>query len=333
MSAALEQDADLTPLNSFGVAARAAWLQPVRSAEDALSGWAFAREQGLPVLILGGGSNVLLVNDFPGLVLHVCSKGMNLDDPAKVTVSAGENWHDFVTSCLNSSLHGLENLALIPGTVGAAPVQNIGAYGAELEQFVVAVEALNLASGEVLQLSREDCEFEYRSSLFKRDAETPWLILGLTLALSRDWQPNLEYAALREALDTETPSAQQVFDTVCKVRQSKLPDPASLGNAGSFFKNPVVSAERYQQLQQDYPELPSYPVEPGLVKLPAAWLLEQAGWKGKRRGDAAVHDKHALVLVNHGHASGEDLFLLAQAMSSSVLQKFGVALQPEVRIL
>lgn len=336
MSQPIQQDADLRPFNSFGVSARAAWLMEIEDRDDVEEARRFAVDNGLPVLVLGEGSNILFVNDFPGLVLHVSNQGMQLTEPGAVTVQAGENWHEFVTQCMNSGLHGLENLALIPGTVGAAPVQNIGAYGAELEQFLVSVEACDLATGHWQTLDRQACEFAYRSSLFKRDSESRWLIFSLTLALSRDWVPNLEYGALREALaeqgDTE-PSPRQLYDTVCRIRQSKLPDPAALGNAGSFFKNPLISTDRYQALQEEFPAIPAFAAEPELVKVPAAWLLEQAGWKGKRRGAAGVHEQHALVLVNHGGASGEDLFLLAQDMSNSVLQRFGIALQPEVRIL
>lgn len=334
MSQAIQQDADLSRFNSFGVAARSAWFMALESRDDVEQARDFAADRAVPILVLGEGSNILFVNDFPGLVLQMANKGVELDDAAAVTVQAGENWHEFVTLCMNSGLHGLENLALIPGTVGAAPVQNIGAYGAELEQFLVSVQACDLASGQWHTLDRQACEFAYRSSLFKRDTRNQWLIYSLTLALSRDWQPNLEYGALRQALgEGSKPAPQELFDAVCRIRRSKLPDPAELGNAGSFFKNPLISAERYQALQEEFPEIPAFAAEPGLVKVPAAWLLEQAGWKGKRRGAAGVHEQHALVLVNHGGASGEDLYLLAQDMSSSVLQRFGIALQPEVRIL
>ena len=201
----------------------------------------------------------------------------------------------------------------------------------------MSVEVCDLLTGQWQSLSREQCEFAYRSSLFKRagkSREAQWLIFSLTLSLSRQFTPNLSYGALAEVFaDQGEATPQGVFDAVCAIRRSKLPDPAQLGNAGSFFKNPLISAERYHALQQEYPDIPAFAAEPGLVKVPAAWLLDQAGWKGKRRGQAGVHDKHALVLVNHGGASGEEIFLLAQEMSNSVLQRFGIALQPEVRIL
>lgn len=341
MSAGIQQDVDLSPYNSFGVSARAAWFMALEQREDVELAREFAARHGLPILVLGEGSNILFVKDFPGLVLQVANRGMALEDAEAVTVQAGENWHDFVKQCLSSGLYGLENLALIPGKVGAAPVQNIGAYGAELEQFLVSVEVCDLLTGQWQSLSREQCEFAYRSSLFKRagmnagkSGQAQWLIFSLTLSLSRQFSPNLSYGALAEVFsDQAEATPQAVFEAVCAIRRSKLPDPAELGNAGSFFKNPLISAERYHALQQEYPDIPAFAAEPGLVKVPAAWLLEQAGWKGKRRGQAGVHDKHALVLVNHGGASGEDIYLLAQDMSNSVLQRFGIALQPEVRIL
>lgn len=329
---ALQQDVDLSAYNSFGVPANAAWFMAVETQADVSAGLEFANKQRLPILILGQGSNVLLLNDFPGLVLHVASRGIAISSD-RVTVAAGENWHSFVEHCMNAGLHGLENLALIPGTVGAAPVQNIGAYGVELAEFFVELQAVNLRSGEIEVLDKQDCDFEYRDSIFKREPENPRLILSVTLELSEDWRPNLSYRGIKEALPSAEPTPQELFDTVCAIRRSKLPDPAQLGNAGSFFKNPVISAGKYQRLQASFPELPGYPDEEGLIKVPAAWLLEQDGWKGKQRGAAGVHANHALVLVNNGGATGEDIFLLAQEMSASVLEKYGIALQPEVRFI
>jgi len=330
---------DLAPHNSFGVSATAAWFAEVRDRAGLEEALAHAAGGGMPLLILGGGSNCLFLNDFPGLVLKLANTGIEwLEAPGLVRVAAGENWHEFVSQCLNKGLHGLENLALIPGTAGAAPIQNIGAYGVELERFFVELEALDLHSGRWETLDKAACEFAYRDSVFKRAAEPRWLIWCVTLRLAADWEPVTDYGALGEALDEELtggrPTHRQVFDTVCKIRRCKLPDPACLGNAGSFFKNPVVSAEKAEALRRDHPELPSWPgPEAGMVKLPAAWLLERAGWKGVRRGQAGVHERHALVLVNHGGASGEELYRLAQEMAGSVLEIFGVALQPEVRII
>lgn len=339
MTELIRRQVDLAPHNSFAVSARAAWFAEVHDRAQLDEALAHAAGGEMPLLILGGGSNCLFLNDFPGLVLKLVNTGIDwLEAPGLVRAAAGENWHGFVTQCLNKGLHGLENLALIPGTVGAAPIQNIGAYGVELERFFVELEALDLQSGQWLTLDKAACDFAYRDSLFKRTPEPRWLIWTVTLRLAADWEPVTGYGALREALAADDPqhlsSHQQVFDAVCQIRQSKLPDPASLGNAGSFFKNPVVSADKAAALHADYPELPSWPgPEAGLVKLSAAWLLDQAGWKGARRGQAGVHAEHALVLVNHGGASGEDIYRLAQEMSVSVLEKFAIALQPEVRII
>ena len=326
MSALIRTQVDLAPHNSFGVSATAAWFAEVGDRAGLEEALAHVAGGEMPLLLLGAGSNCLFLNDFPGLVLKLGNRGIDwLDEPGLVRVAAGENWHDFVSECLNKGMHGLENLALIPGTAGAAPIQNIGAYGVELERFFVELEALDLHSGRWETLDKAACDFAYRDSVFKRAAEPRWLIWSVTLRLAPGWEPVTDYGALREALDKELsggrPTHRQVFDTVCKIRRSKLPDPATLGNAGSFFKNPVVSTEKAAALRHDYPELPSWPgPEAGLVKLPAAWLLEQTGWKGARRGRAGVHARHALVLVNH-------------EMSVSVLETFGVALQPEVRII
>ena len=334
MSATLQQQVDLSSYNSFGVAARADWFMAVKTPEDVLKAREHAATERLPVLILGEGSNILFLKDFPGLVLHVANRGIEMvEESGLVTAAAGENWHELVTRCLQRGLHGLENLALIPGTVGAAPVQNIGAYGVELQQFVERVDAINLRTGEKESLDRKACDFAYRDSVFKREPQTPRVILSLTLKLDLGWKPVVDYGALRDALPGANPTPQELYDTVCAVRRSKLPDPAELGNAGSFFKNPVISSDKYERLKSAHPGLPGFPDGEGLVKVPAAWLLEQAGWKGKRRGAAGVHEAHALVLVNHGGASGEEIFLLAQEMSASILNRFGIALQPEVRII
>lgn len=331
----IQQEVDLKPYNSFGVSAIAAEFAEVTDPAQLPELFAYAEQQHLPVFLLGGGSNLLWVNDFPGLVLHMANRGIEFDsESGRVQAAAGENWHDLVTYCLKNNLHGLENLALIPGSVGAAPVQNIGAYGVELESFVNQVCVYDRLENRFLSLGSPQCEFGYRDSLFKREGGNQFVITGLELQLQQQWQPVLDYPALQEALPGSEPGPQEVYDTVCAIRQGKLPDPAILGNAGSFFKNPLISRERYEKLLEEYPQLPCYPTQDEeLVKLPAAWLLDHLGWKGRQRGPAAVHEKHALVLVNSGQATGEDVYLLAQEMSSSVLSEFGIALQPEVTIL
>lgn len=353
MSLELHRDVDLRSLNSFGVAARAARLLRLTEADQLVEARQQAHQDVKPLLILGAGSNCLFVKDFSGLVLQVANRGIELNrESGRVTAAAGENWHQLVEHCLNKGLHGLENLALIPGTVGAAPIQNIGAYGVELAEFFVSLRAFDLETGLWREFDREACEFAYRDSFFKRQTRPRYLIWSVTLQLASDWQPRLSYGALREALaegrgkgeggggsdgngEAEGGvSHRQLFEAVCSIRRSKLPDPASLGNAGSFFKNPVLDEQRFAALQRRFPALPAFPVpDTDTVKLPAAWLLEQAGWKGRRLGKAAVHTEHALVLVNPGEASGVDIMTLARAMADSVQEKFGIELEPEVRLI
>jgi len=331
----IQQRVQLPPYNSFGVEAIADYFASIRSVEDLREALDFADRNGQSVQILGGGSNVLFINDYPGLVCRMELRGISRRaEPGMVQAGCGENWHGFVTYCLKNSLHGYENLALIPGTVGAAPIQNIGAYGVELQQFFVELEALDRDSGALRKFSRDECEFAYRDSLFKQQASRRYVVLSVSFQLSAHAPANTDYQALRESLPAGNASPQQIYDTVCQIRRAKLPDPAELGNAGSFFKNPIVSQEKYEVLQSEHGQVPVYTTEEeGFVKIPAAWLLDVAGWKGRSRGHAAVHNEHALVLVNPGHACGEDILLLAQEMSSSILSRFGIGLVPEVQII
>ena len=335
MALAIQEQVDLTPYNSFGVSQRAAYFAEIQDSGDLRPAREFAAEKRLPVLVLGQGSNTLFINDYPGLILYVNNRGREiLPGAGMIRVAAGESWHETVIFCLQNSLYGIENLALIPGTVGAAPIQNIGAYGVELEQFFVELEAYDLKTGEIRHMSKADCQFGYRDSIFKQDPGQKLVVLSVTLQLAQEPLLQLGYAGLKEALAGQDVTPQRVFDAVCAIRSSKLPDPREIGNAGSFFKNPVVSRSKLSSLRESYPDLPAWDTDdPQLVKLPAAWLLDQKGWKGKQRGGAAVHQDHALVLVNRADASGEDIILLAQDMSSSVLQSFGIALQTEVRIV
>lgn len=335
MVLAIQEQVDLAPYNSFGVSQRAAYFVEIQNAADLRQAREFAAERRLSVLVLGQGSNTLFIHDYPGLILYMNNRGRErLPDPGMLRVAAGESWHETVTYCLQNSLYGIENLALIPGTVGAAPIQNIGAYGVELEQFFVELEAYDLKTGEVRHMSKADCQFGYRDSIFKQDAGQRLVVLSVTLQLALEPRLTLGYAGLEEALAGQEITPQRVFDAVCAIRSSKLPDPKKIGNAGSFFKNPIVSRSKLLSLRESYPDLPAWDTDDAeLVKLPAAWLLDRKGWKGRQRGGAAVHEDHALVLVNSDNASGEDIILLAQEMSSSVLQGFGVALQTEVRIV
>lgn len=329
---------DLAPYNSFGVHTSAAHYCEVTNLAELKEALAFAADSNVAVLIIGGGSNILFSADYAGLVIRINFKSIEwLNSSGLVRVAAGESWHEFVETCMNQGLYGLENLALIPGTVGAAPIQNIGAYGVELEQFVVSVSVFDEKQGKVLELSHADCEFGYRDSVFKYPDARHLIVLGVTLQLATEHPPNINYGALQaefEGRDFSEITNYDVFDAVCRVRSSKLPDPKVLGNAGSFFKNPLVSVSKVETLKQSFPDLPCFDSgELGLVKIPAAWLLDQAGWRGKRRGGAGVHEQHALVIVNVDEASGEDIALLAQEMAVSVLGRFGIALQCEVRLI
>lgn len=329
----ISQGVDLAPYNSFGVHARAAHFCEVTNLNELKQALDYGDELSLAVLVIGGGSNMLLSKDYPGLVIRIGFTEVEwLSKSGLVRAAAGENWHEFVKRCMEHGFYGLENLALIPGTVGAAPIQNIGAYGVELEQFVVSVSVYDREQNSVRELTRADCQFSYRDSIFKTPAAQHLIVLGVTLQLNTNQPPNLNYAALKSEFSGAEISNQDVFDAVCRIRSSKLPDPNVLGNAGSFFKNPLVTELKAGQLQQLFPELPRFgAAEPGMVKIPAAWLLDQAGWRGKRRGGAGVHQQHALVIVNVDDATGEEIELLAGEMANSVLDRFGIALEWEVR--
>jgi UDP-N-acetylmuramate dehydrogenase len=331
----IQEQVDLTPYNSFGVSQMAAYFADIQDPSDLRQAREFAASNRLSVLVLGQGSNTLFINDYPGLVLYMNNRGRQmLPRAGMLRAAAGESWHEIVMYCLENSLYGIENLALIPGTVGAAPVQNIGAYGVELDQFFVELEAFDLKTGEIRHMNKADCQFAYRDSIFKQDPGQKLVILSVTLQLALEPALEIGYAGLADVLAGQQVTPQSVFDAVCAIRSSRLPDPKQIGNAGSFFKNPVVSKAKLLSLRESYPELPAWNTEDAdLVKVPAAWLLDQKGWKGRRRGGAAVHEDHALVLVNRDNASGEDVVLLAQEMSNSVLQSFGIALQTEVRII
>lgn len=328
-------DVELSRLNTLRVPARAGHLLRV-SHPDQLASFDFDPERDL---VLGDGSNVLLVGDVPGTVLLNRIPGLRVlgDDEAhaEVHVGAGENWHRVVRWSLDQGLSGLENLSLIPGRSGAAPMQNIGAYGVELADHLLAVEAWDWHAGKAVRFDREDCGFAYRDSRFKSDTPDRYLITGLVLRLDRRFRPRLDYAGLRETLaeaGVRSPSARDVSDAVIRLRRRKLPDPAEIGNAGSFFKNPVVDRLTAEALHRDWPELPLHPVSADAFKASAAWMIEHCGWKGERRGDAGVSERHALVLVNHGGATGDELLALARQVRAEVEERFRIRLEPEPRI-
>ncbi|PLP87441.1 UDP-N-acetylenolpyruvoylglucosamine reductase [Pseudomonas sp. FFUP_PS_473] len=335
MSVQVLSGVSLKPYNTFGIDVRAAHFAEAHTDAEVREVLAHAAAQQWPVLVIGGGSNLLLTANIDALVLRMASKGVRIlaDDGQRVIVEAeaGEPWHAFVQWTLAQGLSGLENLSLIPGTVGAAPMQNIGAYGVEIKDVFVGLTALDRQTGELHEFALEDCAFAYRDSLFKRNPGR-WLILRVRFALSRVMHLNLDYGPVRQRLSEqgiEQPTAQNVSDAICSIRREKLPDPAELGNAGSFFKNPVVSAALAEHIRQAHPGLVAYPQADGRVKLAAGWLIELAGWKGYRDGDAGVHRLQALVLVNYGQASGAQLHRLAQKIQVDILERFGVELEME----
>jgi len=327
---------DLQPLHTLHLRARARELCEISSTDELASLRRRMAVDPQPHLILGGGSNIVFTDDFPGRILRMTIRGRRLvgeDEHAwYVQAGAGENWHDFVRWTLSRGWAGLENLSLIPGTVGAAPVQNIGAYGLELATRFDRLEAYSLTTGEKTVLDAEACRFGYRDSVFKRPASASLLITAVTFRLPKRWQPMLAYAGLAEELATRTSGEihpTDVSDAVIAVRQRKLPDPATLGNAGSFFKNPLVDAAALEALLAAHPAMPYYPQQDGTFKLAAGWLIEQCGWKGRRLGPAGCYERQALVLVNHGGACGADIRRLAEAIQRDVRQRFHVLLQPE----
>jgi UDP-N-acetylmuramate dehydrogenase len=333
---AILENVSLKPFNTFGLDARAAHFAHCATQADVAMAVAFSAGKGLRRLVLGGGSNLLLTGDFPGLVLRIETRGIELaasDATADVVrVAAGENWHGFVMHALASGWAGLENLALIPGTVGAAPVQNIGAYGVELDSLFESLSALDVRTGAVVSMARADCGFAYRDSIFKRGASDRYVILDVTFRLPRGGKPETGYADVRKWLEARgiaAPTAKDVADAVIAIRSEKLPDPAVLGNAGSFFRNPLVSNAQFARLAQRFPGIVGYPQPDGAVKLAAGWLIEHAGWKGRRIGDAAVYERQALVLVNLGNATSADVIGLARAIQADVRARYAVDLEPE----
>ena len=336
----LLRDADLAGRNTFGVAARAPWLLEVNDTGSLAEALDLAQVRDLPLLMLGGGSNLLFAGDPPGVVVALRAAGMHVIDDdgmqAVVRADAGADWHGLVMWSLDQGLCGLENLALIPGSTGAAPIQNIGAYGVEVGERIVAVEAWDCRAQRNVRLDRAACAFGYRDSAFKRDPER-WIVTAVELALSRHAKPRLDYAGIGEelaAMGVADPTPSQVADAVIRIRRRKLPDPAVVGNAGSFFKNPIVPVAQAEILQAEHPSLPLFRGgSDDTRKLSAAWLIDQCGWKGHREGDAGVAPSHALVLVNHGNASGMQLLDLARRIAGSVRERFDVAIEPEPRIV
>jgi UDP-N-acetylmuramate dehydrogenase len=337
----IEQQVSLKALNTFGLNAKAAYFTTIADANqlsELIEHPVFVQQRRL---ILGGGSNLLFLGDFNGLVIQSGIRGIKVvdenDEWVWVQAGAGEPWHHLVMHCLQQEWGGLENLSLIPGTAGAAPLQNIGAYGVEVKDAIAYVDTIDLSTGRSLRFNNQDCQFQYRESVFKHPNQKNIFISSITLRLTKkNHALKTQYSALQEALQQHkiiSPTIHDISRAVIAVRQSKLPDPRDVGNAGSFFKNPTITIKQYESLQMQYPSIPSYPFDNQHVKVPAGWLIEQCGWKGMVRNHVGVHPKQALVLVNYGNGNGHDIYQLAKDIQSSVNEKFNVHLSPEVNII
>lgn len=333
---------DLLPYNTFKIKAMARYFAVVRSVSEAREQFGSSLFRHNPFLILGGGSNILFTKDFEGLVIKNEIKGIEIVDesPLQITLKAGagESWHDLVMYCVARDYGGIENLSLIPGTVGAAPMQNIGAYGVEIREVIHNVEGIEIKSGDIRLFDKKDCQFAYRESIFKHGLKNKFFISSITLSLTKkDHHFNISYGTIREELSKQNgeknPSVKKISDAVIAIRKSKLPDPEVIGNAGSFFKNPSIDQSLFNKIQEKYPSIPSFQGENGMIKVPAAWLIEQSGWKGKTFDNIGVHKHQALVLVNYGGGEGEKIRELSMNIQSSVKEKFNITLQPEVNII
>lgn len=337
----MQENFSLKPYNTFGVDAEAQYFIEINSIGELKDALIFSKENTLPLLFLGGGSNILLTKDFKGLAIKLNLKGISEKDLNEneilVTAKAGENWHEFVMYCLSKNYGGLENLSLIPGNVGTSPMQNIGAYGTEIKDVFVNCQVLNLENREMETFDIEKCRFGYRDSIFKQEGKGRYVILEVTFKLTKkDHHIKTEYGAITselEKLGIENPSIQDVSKAVINIRQSKLPDPKQIGNAGSFFKNPTIPLAQFEDLKQKFENIQGYPNK-DRVKVPAGWLIEQCGWKGKQIGNVASHKLQSLVIINAtGKATGKEIFDFSTEIINSVQEKFGIELEREVNII
>ncbi|UHO39037.1 UDP-N-acetylmuramate dehydrogenase [Chryseobacterium capnotolerans] len=337
----MQENFSLKPYNTFGVDAQAKYFVEINSIKELKDALTFSKENALPLLLLGGGSNILLTKNFEGLAIKLNLKGISEKNLNKneilVTAEAGENWHEFVMDCLNKNYGGLENLSLIPGNVGTSPMQNIGAYGTEIKDVFVHCQVLDLENLEIETFDIEKCRFGYRDSIFKQEGKGRYIILEVTFKLTtKDHHIKTEYGAITselEKLGIENPSIQDVSRAVINIRQSKLPDPKQIGNAGSFFKNPTIPLAQFEELQQKFESIQGYP-NGNMVKVPAGWLIEQCGWKGKQIGNVASHKLQSLVIINAtGEATGKEIFDFSTEIINSVQEKFGIKLEREVNII
>ena len=332
----IDKNVSLKTRNTFGFNVSAEYFVSARSNDDIKESLEWARKKSLPVFVLGGGSNVVLCEDIAGLTLSVETRNITPEqeeaDSIQINVAAGENWHALVNYCIDHHFHGIENLSLIPGAVGAAPIQNIGAYGVELCEHFDSLTAIDISTGETVVLSRSDCQFGYRDSVFKRALKNTLVIAEVTLNLSRTFHARTEYGNIQQQLENigcENPTARELSDVICNIRRSKIPDPSEIGNAGSFFTNPIVPSEKFQALQKEYPGVVGFELSSGLHKVAAGWLVEQCNWKGYREENVGVHAQQSLVLINHSNGSGQEIIALAEKIQQSVLEEFGIALTIE----
>ena len=325
--------------NTFGIDAKCRRFLEYASIEEAQQVAAILRESSLPYIIIGGGSNLLLTQDFDGIVVHSAIKGIHSSlttHHSPVVCGSGEIWDDVVDYAVHHQLYGAENLSLIPGDVGASAVQNIGAYGVEVKDLITEIEAVEIATGDIRIFQNEECEYAYRQSRFKGEWKNQYLITHVTYQMQTVFQPHLDYGNIRAELERKglvNPSASQLRQVIIDIRNAKLPDPKVMGNAGSFFMNPIVTKEKYEQLAAQYEGMPHYTVDAAHEKIPAGWMIDHCGWKGKSMGRAGVHDKQALVLVNRGGATGKEIVALCEAIQRDVKEKFGIEIHPEVNIV
>ncbi len=336
----VKTDVDLQPYNTLNISAKARYFASVELESQLKEILRHPKTEKLKIMVLGGGSNVLFGDDFDGLILHIQIKGKEViketDDYVWLKIGAGENWHQTVRYCVDKGWGGIENLSLIPGTVGAAPIQNIGAYGVELEEVFEWLEAVDIEGRETRRYEKEHCEFGYRDSIFKGELKGVVIVTNVVLKLSKNPELNTSYGAIQSELEErniDKPTIRDISDIVIDIRNSKLPNPNLLGNAGSFFKNPIVRDDDYEHIKKEYPEAPGYDMGNQKTKVPAGWLIEEAGWKGKVVGNTGTYKQQALVIVNHGGATGREILDLADRIKKSVKEKFGIALVPEVNIV
>jgi UDP-N-acetylmuramate dehydrogenase len=333
------ENVPLNKLNTFGVEANADWFVDIREENDLQFLFAQDRWKNFPRLVLGGGSNMLFTSDYKGLIIHIKIQGIRFElsgNDVIVTAGGGVVWNDLVNYCVDNGFAGIENLSLIPGSVGASPVQNIGAYGVELQDIFHSCRAFEIATGKIRVFDKEDCGFSYRDSVFKSALKGQYIITEVSFKLSKTFEPKITYGAISDELQKRginNPGIKDLSTVVSHIRVSKLPDPATIGNAGSFFKNPVIPNAQFLKLKADFPEIVHFPAEEGYTKISAGWMIEYCGWKGKVVGNTGTWKNQALVLVNHGNATGKEIFKFSKSIIESVNAKFGIMLEREVNII